>query len=121
MVRSVIIRPSLLETMMPTVSSDVTDSLPQTRVTFSAKPATLDTPQFSARCQKAARSTCIPKALCRNIATASSETNFRDAPTWHIPTRRGAGLRRLTCGRFRDTFETPEWHLKTGGSQQLRY
>ena len=44
MVRPVINGPSLLETMMPTVSSDVTDSLSQTRVTFSAKPAPLDTP-----------------------------------------------------------------------------
>ena len=44
MVRSVIIGPSLLETMMPTVSSDVTDSLSQTRVTFSAKPAPLRHP-----------------------------------------------------------------------------
>ena len=34
MVRPVINGPSLLETMMPTVSSDVTDSLSQTRVTF---------------------------------------------------------------------------------------
>ena len=50
--------------------------------------APLDTPQFSARCRKAARSTCIANTLCRNIATASSEKNFRDAPTWHIPTRR---------------------------------
>jgi len=72
MVRPVINGPSLLETMMPTVSSDVTDSLSQTRVTFSAKPAPLDTPQFSARCRKAARSTCIANTLCRNIATASS-------------------------------------------------
>jgi hypothetical protein len=52
MVRPVINGPSLLETMMPTVSSDVTDSLSQTRVTFSAKPAPLDTPHFSARCRK---------------------------------------------------------------------
>src|SRR3981189_2138200 len=44
MVRPVINGPSLLETMMPTVSSDVTDGLSQTRVTFSAKPAPLDTP-----------------------------------------------------------------------------
>ena len=27
-------------------------------------------------------------ALCRNIATASYETSFRDVPSWHIPTRR---------------------------------
>jgi hypothetical protein len=44
MVRPVINGPSLLETMMPTVSSDVTDGLSLARVTFSAKPAPLDTP-----------------------------------------------------------------------------
>jgi hypothetical protein len=87
MVRPVINGPSLLETMMPTVSSDVTDGLANPCHFFSEAGASRH-PQFSARCRKAARSPCIANTLCRNIATASSETNFRDAPTWRIPTRR---------------------------------
>ena len=73
--------------VFPAVSSDVTDSLSQTRVTFSAKPAPLDTPSSRPDAERRPGGK-FADALCRNIATASYETSFRDVPSWHIPTRR---------------------------------
>ena len=46
----------------------------------------------------------IKSAWVDNIATASSETNFRDAPLAH-PNAPGAGLRCLICGLFRDSVQ----------------
>jgi hypothetical protein len=78
MVRPVINGPSLLET--------IADCLKRCHRWFVSNPCHFFSeagasrhPQFSARCRKAARSTCIANTVCRNIATASSETNFRDA------------------------------------------
>jgi hypothetical protein len=105
MVRPVINGPSLLETMMPTVSSDVTDGLSQTRVTFSAKPAPLDTPSSRPDAERqpgvhVSQILCV--AILRQPLLRRTFETHRPGRTYAV----GVRLGRLECVYYETAFSS---------------